>query len=172
MSERPTWDEYSVQITRQAAMRSTCRRLQVGASTVRAKRILSAGSNGAPGRFAHCRDTGCLREEWKIPLRERQEICRGLHAEQNAIIQAALHGVSVADADIHVTHQPCITCAKMIINAGLQLVVCLDSFPTNARLAFSNRQVSTSRVGANTQATAGYTIGCQTMPGTRDMSEQ
>jgi dCMP deaminase len=129
MQNRPSWDEYFIEITRQVAMRSTCLRRQVGAIIVQDKRILATGYNGAPRGFPHCDETGCLREQMRIPSGERQEICRGLHAEQNAIIQAALHGVSVAGADIYTTHQPCITCAKMIINAGIRKVVCLDSYP-------------------------------------------
>jgi dCMP deaminase len=135
-SERPCWDEYFEQITRQVATRSTCLRRQVGAVIVLEKRILSTGYNGAPTGFAHCRETGCLRTELGIPSGERQEICRGLHAEQNAIIQAALHGVSVAGADIYVTLQPCLTCAKMIINAGLKRVVCLNSYPDDLARRF------------------------------------
>ncbi|MBM4429431.1 MAG: cytidine deaminase [Chloroflexi bacterium] len=129
MLNRPSWDEYFVQITRQVATRSTCVRRQVGAVVVKNKRILSTGYNGAPSGFPHCQETGCLREQLGIPSGERQEICRGLHAEQNAIIQAALHGVSVAGADMYITHQPCITCAKMIINAGIAKVACLNSYP-------------------------------------------
>ena len=129
MTERPSWDEYFIQITRQVATRSTCTRRQVGAVIVREKRILSTGYNGAPSGFPHCGETGCLRETLHIPSGERQEVCRGLHAEQNAIIQAALHGISVAGADIYTTHQPCITCAKMIINAGIRRVVSLELYP-------------------------------------------
>jgi len=129
MIERPSWDEYFVQITGEVARRSTCLRRHVRAIIVKDRRILSTGYNGAPSGFAHCSETGCLREELCIPSGERQEICRGLHAEQNAIIQEALHGVSVAGADLYVTHQPCITCAKMIINAGLKRVVCFDDYP-------------------------------------------
>ncbi|MGQ9492902.1 MAG: deoxycytidylate deaminase [Anaerolineae bacterium] len=136
MSSRPSWDEYFMQITRQVAMRSTCLRRQVGAVIVKDKRILSTGYNGAPSGFAHCSETGCLREQLHIPSGERQEICRGLHAEQNAIIQAALHGVSVAGADIYITHQPCITCAKMIINAGIRRVVAFDSYPDELARSF------------------------------------
>ena len=111
------------------ATRSTCLRRQVGAVIVRDKRILSTGYNGAPRGLAHCDETGCLREQLGIPSGQRQEICRGLHAEQNAIIQAALHGVSIEGGMIYVTHQPCITCAKMIINAGIVRVVCASSIP-------------------------------------------
>ena len=136
MNARPTWDEYFVEITRQVATRSTCRRRHVGAVIVKDKRILSTGYNGAPSGFPHCDETGCLREQWGIPSGERQEICRGLHAEQNAIIQAALHGISVAGADIYTTHQPCITCAKMIINAGILRVVSLEGYPDGLALDF------------------------------------
>ncbi len=126
---RPSWDEYFMQIARQAGTRSTCLRRHVSAVIVRDKRILSTGYNGAPSGLAHCEETGCLREQLGIPSGQRQEICRGLHAEQNAIIQAAFHGVSVAGATIYVTHQPCITCAKMIINSGIVRVVCASSYP-------------------------------------------
>jgi dCMP deaminase len=139
MNTRPSWDEYFVEITRQVSTRSTCRRRHVGAVIVKDKRILSTGYNGAPSGFPHCDETGCLREQWGIPSGERQEICRGLHAEQNAIIQAALHGISVAGADFYTTHQPCITCAKMIINAGIRRVVSLEVYPDGLALDFLNQ---------------------------------
>ena len=126
---RPSWDEYFMEIARQVATRSTCLRRHVGAVVVREKRILCTGYNGAPRGLEHCDVVGCLREQMQIPSGQRQEICRGLHAEQNAIIQAALHGVSIEGASIYVTHQPCITCAKMIINAGIVRVVCATSYP-------------------------------------------
>jgi len=129
LSERPTWDEYFVQIARQVATRSTCLRRHVGTIIVRDKRILSTGYNGAPSGLPHCNVAGCLREELGIPSGQRQEICRGLHAEQNAIIQAALHGVSVKGSTIYVTHQPCITCAKMIINSGIVRALFVDAYP-------------------------------------------
>jgi len=133
---RPTWDEYFSQITKQVATRSTCLRRHVGAVIVKNKRILSTGYNGAPSGLPHCAETGCLREQLGIPSGQRQEICRGLHAEQNAIIQAALHGVAIAGSDIYVTHQPCITCAKMIINAGIKRVVCLNTYPDEMARSF------------------------------------
>ena len=126
---RPTWDEYFMEIARQVATRSTCLRRHVGAIIVRDKRILSTGYNGPPRGLRHCDDTGCLREQLGIPSGQRQEICRGLHAEQNAIIQAALHGVSVEGGTVYVTHQPCITCAKMIINSGIVRAVCANAYP-------------------------------------------
>ena len=126
---RPSWDEYFMEITRQVATRSTCLRRHVGAVIVRDKRILSTGYNGAPRGVEHCDKVGCLREKMGIPSGQRQEICRGLHAEQNAIIQAALYGVSIEGGTIYVTHQPCITCAKMIINSAITRVVCASTYP-------------------------------------------
>jgi dCMP deaminase len=126
---RPSWDDYFAEIARKVATRSTCLRRHVGAVAVRDRRILATGYNGAPRGLPHCDEVGCLREKLGIPSGQRQEICRGLHAEQNAIIQAALHGVSIDGSTIYVTNQPCITCAKMIINAGIVRVVCDDSYP-------------------------------------------
>lgn len=126
---RPSWDEYFIQLAHQVATRSTCLRRHVGSVIVRDKHILATGYNGAPSGLEHCDVVGCLREEMGIPSGQRQEICRGLHAEQNAIIQAALHGVSTRGASIYVTHQPCITCAKMIINAGIVRIVCDSAYP-------------------------------------------
>jgi dCMP deaminase len=129
LAPRPSWDEYFMEIARQVASRSTCMRRRVGAIIVREKRILCTGYNGAPKGLAHCDVVGCLRERLQIPSGQRQEICRGLHAEQNAIIQAALYGVSVEGSTIYVTHQPCITCAKMIINSGIVRAVCANTYP-------------------------------------------
>jgi len=126
---RPTWDEYFIDIARHVATRSTCLRRHVGAIIVKDKRILSTGYNGAPRNLPHCDETGCLREQLGIPSGQRQEICRGLHAEQNAIVQAALHGVTIQGGQIFCTHQPCVTCAKMIINAGIVRVVCAEEYP-------------------------------------------
>jgi dCMP deaminase len=146
---RPSWDEYFMEIARQVATRSTCLRRSVGALIVRDKRILSTGYNGAPRGVAHCDVAGCLREKLGIPSGQRQEICRGLHAEQNAIIQAALHGVSVEGGTIYVTHQPCITCAKMIINSGIVRVVCASTYPDElARDMLAEAQVTLDVWGA------------------------
>jgi dCMP deaminase len=119
---RPSWETYFMDIAHLVAKRSTCRRRAVGALLVKDKRILSTGYNGAPSRLKHCLDIGCLREELNIASGERHELCRGIHAEQNAIIQAALHGVSIKDATLFCTNQPCSICAKMIINAGITKV--------------------------------------------------
>ena len=104
------------------ARRSTCKRRSVGAVIVKDKRILSTGYNGAPTGMKHCLEIGCLREKLNVPSGERHELCRGIHAEQNAIIQAAFHGVSIKDATLFCTNLPCSICAKMIINAGIKKI--------------------------------------------------
>ena len=126
--ERPSWDEYFMNIAGLVARRSTCIRRQVGAVLVRDRRVLATGYNGAPTGLRHCLDLGCLRQQHRIPSGERHELCRGLHAEQNAIIQAALHGVSVKNAVLYCTNHPCIICAKMIINAGIRSVLIQDGY--------------------------------------------
>ena len=126
---RPSWDEYFFQIAEQVATRSTCMRRQVGAVLVKDKRILSTGYNGAPRGISHCTQVGCLREEMGIPSGERHELCRALHAEQNAIAQAALHGVKIDGSTLYCTHQPCSLCAKMIINSGIVEVYFDQGYP-------------------------------------------
>lgn len=118
-----------MEITQVVAKRSTCLRRKVGCVIVKDKRLLTSGYNGAPSGLEHCCRAGCLREQEGIPSGERQELCRGLHAEQNAIVQAALHGVCVAGGTLYCTHQPCITCTKMIINAGILRVYFANSYP-------------------------------------------
>lgn len=127
--KRPEWDRYFIDIARLVATRSTCRRRRVGAILVRDKRILATGYNGAPAGLAHCLETGCLRETRRIPSGERQELCRGLHAEQNAIIQAALHGISIAGSTAYVTCQPCVTCAKMLMNCRVRKIIAAGAYP-------------------------------------------
>ena len=126
---RPSWHEYFLQLARQAATRSTCLRRQVGAVLVRDKRLLATGYNGAPRNTAHCLDVGCLREQMGIPSGERQELCRAIHAEQNAIIQAAVHGVAIEGATLYTTLQPCVLCAKMLINCGVTEIHYLEGYP-------------------------------------------
>ena len=120
---RPSWESYFMEIARVVATRSTCLRRQVGAVLVNNRQILATGYNGAPRGLVHCLDRGCLRDELGIPSGERHELCRGLHAEQNAIIQAAKHGTNIDGATLYSTTMPCIICAKMIINAGIRRVV-------------------------------------------------
>jgi dCMP deaminase len=121
-NKRPSWETYFMDISVLVARRSTCTRRSVGAVIVKDKRILSSGYNGAPSGVKHCIETGCLREELNVPSGERHELCRGIHAEQNAIIQAAYHGVSIKAATLFCTNLPCSICAKMIINAGIVTV--------------------------------------------------
>lgn len=127
--ERLSWDDYFMDITRLVSKRSTCLRRHVGAVIVRDKRMLATGYNGAPRGIAHCEETGCLREKLGIPSGQQQELCRGIHAEQNAIIQAAVSGVSIEDSQIYSVTQPCVVCAKMIINSGIRKVIYQDSYP-------------------------------------------
>lgn len=120
---RPDWDTYFLELTNVVKKRSTCLRRHVGALIVKENHILSTGYNGVPTKITHCSEVGCLREKLKVPSGERHELCRGLHAEQNAIIQAALHGVSIKDATIYTNTKPCSICTKMIINAGIKRIV-------------------------------------------------
>lgn len=119
-TERPDWDEYFLKMAHLMAERSTCLRHHVGAVIVRDKRILTTGYNGAARGVKDCLKLGCLRDEKGIPSGERHEICRAIHAEQNAIIQAGLHGINIAASTIYCTHSPCILCAKMIVNARIE----------------------------------------------------
>ena len=127
--DRPSWEEYFMEIARLVARRSSCLRRQVGAVVVKDKNILATGYNGTPKGITHCSETGCLREQLKVPSGQRHELCRGLHAEQNAIIQAASHGTSISDATVYCTNMPCIICTKMLINAGIRQVIFLEGYP-------------------------------------------
>ena len=131
---RPGWDEYFMEITRLVARRSTCLRRQVGAVVVKDKNILASGYNGVPTGITHCAETGCLRAKLNVPSGERHELCRGLHAEQNAIIQAAKHGTNIDGATLYSTTMPCIICAKMIINAGIKRVVYEEGYADSLSL--------------------------------------
>ena len=127
--ERPSWDEYFMDITQVVATRSTCTRRQVGAVIVKERRLLTSGYNGAPRGLAHCQEVGCLREKMAIPSGERHELCRGTHAEQNAIVQAAVYGVPIEGATLYCTHHPCSGCTKLIINAGIVRFVFRQGYP-------------------------------------------
>lgn len=131
MDKRPSWDEYFMGVAELAAQRSTCLRRHVGAVIVKDRHIVSTGYNGAPRGLAHCgdREGGCLRQQLGVPSGEKHELCRALHAEQNAIIQAASLGQSIENATIYVTNQPCAICAKMIINAGIKRIVVKEGYP-------------------------------------------
>ena len=131
---RPTWDEYFLSIARVVAGRSTCVRRQVGALVVKEKRILATGYNGAPRGLAHCIDIGCLRDEAGAESGHVHELCRGLHSEQNAIIQAAMYGVSIEGGTLYGTHQPCVLCTKMLINAGIRAIYYIEPYPDELAL--------------------------------------
>jgi dCMP deaminase len=141
---RPTWEQYFMSIAGQVATRSTCLRRQVGCVIVLEKRIVATGYNGAPSGLPHCLEVGCVRERRKVAAGERHELCRGLHAEQNAIIQAAMHGTAVRGGSIFSTHKPCVMCTKMLINAGITHVyfregyedVLADEMAVEARMIF------------------------------------
>lgn len=134
---RPSWDEYFIKITKIVAERSTCLRRQVGAIIVKDNRIITTGYNGAPQNMAHCEALGgCMREKLGIPSGERHEICRATHAEQNAIIQAAVMGVSIDGGTCYVTDSPCSLCAKMLINAGIVRIVFIGRYPDDLALDF------------------------------------
>ena len=127
---RPSWDEYFMDMAVLTAKRSTCLRRQVGAVIVKDKHIIATGYNGAPRGVPHCDEKGgCLRQQLNVPSGERHELCRALHAEQNAIIQAATLGQSIEGGTIYVTNQPCVICAKMIINAGIRRIVVKEGYP-------------------------------------------
>ena len=129
---RPDIDEYFLKIASVVAERSTCRRHHVGAVAVGDKHILATGYNGAPSGAKDCLELGCLRDEQNIPSGTRQEICQGIHAEQNVIIQAALHGVSLEGSTIYATHTPCILCAKMLVNAKIKRYVSFGRYNDRA----------------------------------------
>jgi dCMP deaminase len=126
---RPSWDDYFLEIANLVATRSTCLRRKVGAVIVKDKRILATGYNGAPQGLPHCLDIGCLREKLNIPRGERHELCRGIHAEQNAIIQAATSGTNIEGSILYSTHFPCSLCMKMIINSGIRKIFYLEGYP-------------------------------------------
>ena len=135
METRASWDEYFMEIAEIVKTRATCIRRQIGAVIVKDNRIITTGYNGAPSGLKHCTEMGgCYREKLGIPSGQRHELCRALHAEQNAIIQAANLGISTKDATIYVTLQPCVICAKMIINAGIIKVVYKGSYPDELSL--------------------------------------
>ncbi|MBI5576649.1 MAG: cytidine/deoxycytidylate deaminase family protein [Deltaproteobacteria bacterium] len=125
---RPDWDTYFMDMAKLASRRSSCLRRAVGAVIVKDKRLLATGYNGVPSGVTHCEVTGCLREKLNVPSGQRHELCRGLHAEQNAIIQAAFHGVSIRDSVLYCTNLPCIICAKMLINAGVRRIVYQEGY--------------------------------------------
>jgi dCMP deaminase len=151
-NQRPSWDDYFINIAFTVAERSTCDRAHVGAVIVRDRRILTTGYNGAPAGLPHCDEVGHLLVDGHC--------VRTLHAEQNAIIQAALHGVNIAGSTIYVTHQPCLTCAKMIINAGIRRVVYAGNYPDeNSRQFFQEAAIALEHLPRNRRADTVYQPG-------------
>lgn len=135
--KRPTWEEYFIDVAVLVSKRATCLRRKVGSVLVKDKRILATGYNGAPSGMDDCLEMGiCLREKLRIPSGQRHELCRGLHAEQNVLIQAALHGISVKGSTLYATHQPCLICAKMLINAGIAEIIISEGYPDGMALQF------------------------------------
>lgn len=136
-NKRPNWDEYFMEVAKLTATRSTCLRRKVGAVIVKDRHIIATGYNGAPRGLTHCDDRGgCLRQELGVPSGQRHELCRALHAEQNAIIQAATLGQSIEGGTIYITHQPCAICSKMIINSGIERIVVNEGYPDDLALEF------------------------------------
>lgn len=129
MDNRPTWHEYFMQMAYLAAKRSTCLRRAVGAALVRDNQLISTGYNGSPKNSPHCAEVGCLREQQNVPSGQKHELCRGVHAEQNAIIQAAINGSSTRNSVLYCTHQPCSICARLIINAEIREVYIANAYP-------------------------------------------
>ena len=145
---RPSWDEYFMSITEMVAQRSTCLRRKVGAILVRDKRIIATGYNGAPAKVSHCLDIGCLREQQGIPSGERHELCRGLHAEKNAIIQAALHGFSIEGSTLYCTNMPCSICSKMLINARIEKIYYKEGYADSlSSLLLAEAKVPVAQLG-------------------------
>ena len=144
---RQSWPEYFMNIACLVSSRSTCLRRHVGAVAVKDRQILATGYNGAPSNLPHCENTGCLRQQLNIPSGQRHEICRGIHAEQNVIIQAGLHGANLAGADLYCTDQPCVLCAKMLINCGIRHVYFIKSYPdTMADKMFKQAGIELTRI--------------------------
>ena len=136
--QRLPWPDYFMNITYMVAERSTCTRRKVGAVAVKDKRILATGYNGTPANIAHCLDVGCLRQKLGIPSGQRHEICRGLHAEQNVIIQAATHGLNLTGAELFCTTFPCVQCSKMLINCGITAIYFAEHYPDELSIAMLN----------------------------------
>ena len=152
--KRPSPDEYFMEIASVVSKRSTCLREHVGAVLVREKHILSTGYNGAPSGLPHCEEVGCLRERLRVPSGERHELCRGVHAEANAIIQAALHGVSTENSTMYCTHQPCTMCTKMAINAKVKEIVYETPYPDDLSIQLlKDAKIKIRRLEANQDRT-------------------
>lgn len=153
---RPSWDEYFMRMAMLAASRSTCVRRHVGAVVVQDRMVLSTGYNDTPRGLPNCGDGGCARCASGVPSGQALDTCLCLHAEQNAIIQAAYHGVTIAGSTIYATHQPCLTCAKMIANAGIRRIVFSGEYPDPlAREMLEQAGVTLERVAVEPLSVSG-----------------
>lgn len=151
MNNRPSWHQYFMEMAYLASTRSTCLRRQVGALIVRDNQIISSGYNGAPKHIRHCAITGCLREQLNVPSGERHELCRGVHAEQNAVIQAAINGSSIRGASLYCTNQPCVICSKILINAEIKTIYITESYEDKlAQELLAEAEVEMNIVDRNT----------------------
>ncbi len=149
-NSRPTIDEYFMEMAHLASSRSTCLRRKVGAVIVKNKRVLSTGYNGAPRGLPHCEEVGCVREKQNIPTGERHELCRGVHAEQNAIIQAAVFGTSIEGGKIYTTNHPCVVCVKLLINSNITEIIYDDDYIDElAKEVLSQSKVKVRRYKVN-----------------------
>ena len=128
MKDRPSWHEYFMNMALLVAKRSTCLRRYVGAALIKNNQIIATGYNGTPKGLPHCSTTGCMRQILNVPSGEKHELCRGVHAEQNTIIQAALNGTSIENTVLYSTHFPCVICTKMILNAEIRTVYVLEDY--------------------------------------------
>lgn len=153
--KRPDWDTYFMEIARVVATRSTCVRRQIGAIIVKDRRIITTGYNGAAPGLKHCLDVGCMRDEQGIQSGTRHEVCRALHSEMNAVIQAAQHGVSTKGATLYCTHQPCSLCARLLISAGIARIVYVGDYPDEfAMEMLEEADIEVSRINAGTPEVA------------------
>lgn len=151
MNNRPGWHQYFMEMAYLASTRSTCLRRQVGALIVKDNQIISSGYNGAPKHIRHCTITGCLREQLNVPSGERHELCRGVHAEQNAVIQAAINGSSIRGASLYCTNQPCVICSKILINAEIKTIYITESYEDKlAQELLAEAEVEMNIVDRNT----------------------
>ena len=149
--DRISWDAHFLDMTFNIAERSTCLRRIVGSVAVIDKRIISTGYNGAPKHIRHCAITGCLREQLNVPSGERHELCRGVHAEQNAVIQAAINGTSIRGASLYCTNQPCVICSKILINAEIKTIYITDPYEDKlAQELLAEAEVEMNIVDRNT----------------------
>jgi len=147
MTDRLSWNQYFIEIARLVATRSTCQRRQVGAVLVKDKRILATGYNGVPSGVEHCEFVGCLRETLNIPSGERHELCRGVHAEQNALIWAAKYGVSTDGATLYCTHSPCLICAKILVQAGVKRVFYAEGYEDRMTFEMLGDELQIKKIG-------------------------